>query len=960
MIKLTPPNRARGVSLIDVMISVAVLATGMLAMAALQGSLVRAGAEARTRSQAVALAEGALGALRSRADADIAVYQNLTTANWATIVGDSSITAPPAGTYRENFTVGATVDRFVLRNTAAACGAGNVPCFRPATAADSASGSIAEFKRITATVRWTDAGGATHDISLVDVLSSLPSANSDLLVDRNLSGSPRNAPGPSVRIPIPDEVGIIPIGIGDGRETAATNPKPVIDTRSGVPTTRFDVLTYRNDSTSAQVQRRVENNVVACRCRFGPPSVATPGATFFTEPVRPTFWNGSRYATPTFAVDDQVTHPASWGAPDVAQSSLCDDCCRDHHDPAGATNKVSPLLRSHDHYGFAGANVDLSTAVTSGDYAEACRMIRVDGIWRVAADFRLEQMGLLKTTPDGARLAASAVPDPTASDNYENFAKSLIIARSNPPTAESGLSQSDIDGLVASNNLNDPATIAITQPSTDVRFLHNRALYYDYLETPARDFIAAQIANCTQSDVALCILPFVPVTSLNATELAPWGRSNANHLIVEGQAGLVTNFDVRSGTFVQDAPGGRVSPTQGGAAVHPDGTVADALVGMSRTNRGLLALSFPGAGVNPKDRDESLTDSQRFQFDSNATVDRDGDGVADRADNCPSVANPTQVDTDADGQGDACDVDDDNDSINDTSDSCPLVRNSGVDADGDGIDDACDPSQDQDQDGVLDGFDNCPMTPNADQRDTNGNGIGDACERDTDGDGVPDHRDNCPEVANPGQQDADNDGQGDACEPPSVVLADFSVDVVVTGENLAVLSPKPRVFWSVNSTPNTCQPTVSPTDSDPNPYVCDNAVAPSPLLVIDSYNRLVTAGPNSAEVANPCRNRAGPPAPAGPNRIFPATCYNYALTGLTQNGNAVSTAGATVQNPGAVGPSPTESTSVQLLNLMDRDAFRATFTLSAKTSLIGLGEGRGYTCNAATNEPTYITSACPQ
>jgi hypothetical protein len=53
--------------------------------------------------------------------------------------------------------------------------------------------------------------------------------------------------------------------------------------------------------------------------------------------------------------------------------------------------------------------------------------------------------------------------------------------------------------------------------------------------------------------------------------------------------------------------------------------------------------------------------------------DADGDTVADPADNCPSVANPDQANTDgaADG-GDACDPDDDNDGIPDTADPFPL------------------------------------------------------------------------------------------------------------------------------------------------------------------------------------------------------------------------------------------------------------------------------------------------
>lgn len=83
---------------------------------------------------------------------------------------------------------------------------------------------------------------------------------------------------------------------------------------------------------------------------------------------------------------------------------------------------------------------------------------------------------------------------------------------------------------------------------------------------------------------------------------------------------------------------------------------------------------------------------------------------------------------------------------------------------------------DADGDGVPDGSDNCPATPNPDQRDGDGDGLGDACDAtlpppppiDRDLDGVPDASDDCPDTPNSGQADADGDAIGDACEqlPP--------------------------------------------------------------------------------------------------------------------------------------------------------------------------------------------------
>ena len=94
-------------------------------------------------------------------------------------------------------------------------------------------------------------------------------------------------------------------------------------------------------------------------------------------------------------------------------------------------------------------------------------------------------------------------------------------------------------------------------------------------------------------------------------------------------------------------------------------------------------------------------------------TDKDGDGIADATDNCPTVFNPIR----------------------------PMDNGKQADTDGDGIGDACD---------------KCP------------NDAGETCTApssdDIDDDGVPNWKDNCPELSNADQADQDHDGKGDLCD----------------------------------------------------------------------------------------------------------------------------------------------------------------------------------------------------
>ena len=89
---------------------------------------------------------------------------------------------------------------------------------------------------------------------------------------------------------------------------------------------------------------------------------------------------------------------------------------------------------------------------------------------------------------------------------------------------------------------------------------------------------------------------------------------------------------------------------------------------------------------------------------------------------------------------------------------------------------------DADDDGVIDSEDNCPNDSNADQTDTDGDGLGDTCDafpndadNDIDGDGVSGDIDNCPTVANADQTDSDGDGIGAACDENDNELAGYLI-----------------------------------------------------------------------------------------------------------------------------------------------------------------------------------------
>lgn len=594
-----PQRRARGFSLIEALIAVVVLSTGLLALAALQSALIRSSVDARIRSSAAAAAVSIFEDLRAGSYDTLAFRVtaiNSATPGAAGALNYVQVDPAATGGFQVNIDTEAWYDKagVFVKST-------DDP-FDPNTDPQ----PLGEFTQADVTVTWTDPTGAGgRSITFNDIVGPLASFNVN--PDTSRLGGTIVTEKPIVRTNNPEGPGVIPIAIGDGSESAATNPKPIIaGNKSGVIETRFNVLTFAPAGLEALIQKRVETSVVGCRCVVGG-GVNLSG--IFAAAVRPTFWDGTRYVPP------KPTGVAAPAGPDtdnrIIQSRLCDDCCRDHNDPTGLgvdDPRFDPF-RSDGHVHFKLDNSGMLVAAGSDQYREACRLIRVDGLWRVAADMRNEFFGLLKTSAkDGiGDPATDPVPDTAAAGLYEEFVLQTLDKRfiSKSLSSDPAVAQATLRTDYANKGLDIPTNLNIARAATDKRWLHARGLYIDHVESDAEARIEKAKQDCTKAGTPLSscnILSFVPFTTINLTELSEWQP-------IAGPTISVTNTSTDAAEFV--LAGNPTNPVRGRVSAFgspPDGVQADAIAEIARSNSG-VAIVTP---IDPEDRDQFLDDRQRF------------------------------------------------------------------------------------------------------------------------------------------------------------------------------------------------------------------------------------------------------------------------------------------------------------------------------------------------------------
>lgn len=561
---------SRGFSMVEVMISVVVLGFGLMALAALQTSLIRSSVETKAQTVALQLAKDKLEDLRSFGT--LVGYQAVTTG--ADTINDSN-----GNLGGVDYSRAWTVTRFGYQPSAGTFAP--IATLTGPTPAANASGvaftANNEYKRVAITVSWTDANGSTQSIGLEDAIGAVsPGDGSKVVLNNTGSFQTRK---PQVLVYNPGLVGgVIPIALGGNKSTAASNPVPILDSKgTAVQETHFKVLTYAGVSGNVLLQSQVETAVVSCTC-----STANKPST---KAYRPTYWNGYRYASPTATSGNAI---AGWTGSST-ESDRCNACCRDHHDPSGVSGpKFDPWRLTHDHYRRSGTTLNLAN---TGTYDEACRLIRVDGFYRVASDLRNDYFGFLEANNNNdlsnsnqtlrsyAPRVDKTVVANDAVTNYQNFVLKYMDDRFsnnlsftyNTPLAVAGYESSY--GLNKPTDGGNPSAIPPVPPTplpisikpsatsavkskdgiwanNDSKWTHARGLFVDYIEPDALDVIKEARSKCadkaTQALRNACVLPYVPFTSINLTELADY-RS----VLTKAETETVSTQTASDGTVIK-------------------------------------------------------------------------------------------------------------------------------------------------------------------------------------------------------------------------------------------------------------------------------------------------------------------------------------------------------------------------------------------------------------------------
>lgn len=606
-------RRIRGFSLIEVMIAVVVLSFGLLALAALQASLFRAGAETKARANGTAIAQQVVENAKTFAFLSAPTgytgntYQGLTTAklNNQTVGGVAYSVCRQVRRYRQD----ATTKKFAALN-----GVDAATCADTAAVGATFDPGTPEFKEVRVSVAWSGDAGQAKMVELTDSVAAISPADAIQVVKTPFA----TAGGPQVWIEPPNKNNpqVVPIAIGGDQSAASSNPKPEQFVQDVSAATLFSVQTFTGSSSGAEVRlnRKLDVAAVSCVCQNGTATSSTSNPAY-----QATQWNGKQLAY----MEPQAAPAGTPIATALVSNSseieaMCTVCCRDHHESASRKPRPDPyrLLSSAEasgaeHYGYKkqGSSYQIGDGLfpagtdTAGLYVDSCQLVRVNGQMRMSVD---AQQNHLMVTP--LNDAKTGYRPTNFNSSYSGFVLDSVKdgMASLPtayPTPNARFPQPTAARLTQYSDIVDPAAIALGAAG-DTKKLVAFGLYIDYLNADTKKAYACALASNNTGDCAGLgnrnPLEVLPLYAVNVANLGSWTSAKS-------AVGSVVNATYKNNLLETD--GGTVTAKASNSAEPFPVTLQ-----INNSNSGL-------AGTYPVDPDDGsagnfVQDAQAFTKES--------------------------------------------------------------------------------------------------------------------------------------------------------------------------------------------------------------------------------------------------------------------------------------------------------------------------------------------------------
>lgn len=501
-------SKNSGFSLIEVMLAVLVLSTGILAVSKLQTSLIRSGSDANYRSTAASIAQNKINDLRrftyvTTSEMSTPIEWNSLAVNsttglkyplslsFAHIADDKGgrIQAGDISNGSQTFDLHWTSDAYSYSTP-------NSIATPAATADDPA------FKKVHVVVEWDGVGDNTNSLVSFDtVIGSYSFSNTDLGGNNITGGS-----GPVVDydpLAAPD---VVPVELGvDNLKKETSKPLPDVSKKGDSTLVHFETVTYNIDEDT---QRREEFRTLACNCK-SPSGPSNPNTSIIYGYVT---WDD----TEETLVDITTTLPTSISKWEVDngggedQDDACTFCCRDGSDLAGSF--------------------------------KVCRLKRIDGVLRIIDPWKLVAFNMVPASyfddSTGGVTGMTTAIQNTNIERYSSYVTTTvrnILAATGSKNALANYSTVDIsfidDTSSFTNNSGTVEHLLFSHGANNNRHIQVRGIYMDYPPSGIFTKITNQTTYYSAADVPLDRVPFYEV---NLTQLAGWipdvnvGKSGSN------------------------------------------------------------------------------------------------------------------------------------------------------------------------------------------------------------------------------------------------------------------------------------------------------------------------------------------------------------------------------------------------------------------------------------------------